>query len=128
MTRITRFHSMPAFLSNGHHAFTAMLQVLGSAIALLCTVVPAKAQIRQIPGLDSIKILEQSQNTYTYVFSKDSTQMTTHLTDAELSATPDFSGTVEEHYDVFYSDADGVANADGVDLPELLGAILGPLP
>jgi len=63
--------------------------------------------------LDSIKFVERSQNTYIHVYLKDDLKMRSRESDQELLVNPDFVGTPEEHYDVFYSNADGTVNEDG---------------
>ncbi len=74
----------------------------------------AKAQtIRNLPGLDSITIYEQSGPVFSNTFGANSTEMTTRLSGPLSVSNRDFSGASQEHYDVFYSDVNGNFDIDG---------------
>jgi hypothetical protein len=70
--------------------------------------------IRTISDLQTITFWEMTNDLYTHIFDKDSSQMTNQLNDPLNAGNNDFVGVVgEEFYDVYYSNADGTFNLDG---------------
>ena len=76
-----------------------------------------RGPIRQIPDLLSISILESSSvPAHVHTFDKADPRFLNRLTDPLAPAGADFTGSPQEAYDAFYSNADGSPNADGAFL------------
>lgn len=70
--------------------------------------------IRDIDSLVSITFHEITTSSFSYTFDKESVELLTQLPNPLSISNNDFQGWVgHEFFDVFYSDGDGVFNADG---------------
>ena len=71
--------------------------------------------VRDITDLVSITFYERTGGSAptAYTFDKNSSQLTTRLTDPLGASNNDISGASSEYYDVYYSDDDGGFNLDG---------------
>lgn len=78
---------------------------------------PAEAvPIRTLAGLSTISVFERTGTTHEIGFTPDSAAVTTRLSGDLAPGNRDFQGVASEHYDLFYSDADGSFNPDGAFL------------
>lgn len=83
-------------------------------VALLMIVsIPASAALRLTPNLTSIRFVEVSGGPISLVFGANSAVLLTQLSNPMSGANRDFFGVSDEHYDVFYSDSNGVPHQDG---------------
>jgi hypothetical protein len=101
-----------------------------SVLALACASLSAEAvPVRDIPGLTSITFYERTGGSgpAPFTFAKESSQLTTRLTDPLGAANNDISGASTEFYDVYYSDNDGTFNLDG-EFVTISGVFLFGLP
>jgi hypothetical protein len=85
--------------------------VLGLLFATHASVMAAS--IRALPDLQTVTIYEITFSTVANTFAPDATALTTRLDNPLTSSKRDFSFINDEHYDVFYSNADGSFNPDG---------------
>jgi PEP-CTERM motif len=84
------------------------------AVATMGAVGLEAAPIQTLPGLVAIRFLEVSGTTNTFSFVPNNPRLTTQLVGLSLNAqSADFIGAPLEHYDVFYSNAAGVLDANG---------------
>ncbi|MEM7040389.1 MAG: IPTL-CTERM sorting domain-containing protein [Bacteroidota bacterium] len=86
------------------------------ALLVGCFAFPAYAQsIMSLPNLTSITFYERTggASPTPYTFAVNSPEMTTRLTGTLGAGNRDFFGTPTEHYDVFYSDANGNLDLNG---------------
>jgi hypothetical protein len=83
-------------------------------VSLLMVVsIPASAALRLTPNLTSIRFVEVSGGPNSVVFGANSAVLLTQLSNPMSGVNRDFFGLSDEHYDVFYSDANGVQDQDG---------------
>jgi hypothetical protein len=85
--------------------------VLGLLFATHASVMAAS--IRVLPDLQTVTIYEITFSTVPNAFAPNAAALTTRLGNPLTSSNNDFSFTNDEHYDVFYSNADGSFNPDG---------------
>ena len=93
-----------------------MTAIAGMAWALYAT--PAAATpIRSIPNLQSVVVHERTGGTepFANLFGVGSTEIENRIP-VLGAANRDFLGTIVEFYDLYYSDADGTPNIDGMFL------------
>lgn len=92
------------------------MKLVGTLIlvaASLAAASPCAAALRLTPGLTGIRFVEVTGVGVSHSFGNNSAQMLNQLPGTLGSANQDFNGLSFEHYDVFYSDAAGVFDADG---------------
>ncbi len=89
-----------------------LLTISLMAICLLSAAISA-VPIQNLSDLVSIRVHERTGSLFSHNFAKNSSQMLTQLSGTLSSGNRDFSGTGDEHYDVFYSDSNGIFNANG---------------
>lgn len=91
-----------------------MKRFLMLAVPLLTAAGLGAAPIQTLPGLVSIQIFEVSGGVNQFNFVPNNPRLTTRLTGSSLTAqSADFVGAPLELYDVFYSNAAGVLDANG---------------
>lgn len=74
---------------------------------------PEPIPVKEIPGLMSITFYESTSGIAEFTFTVDGPELNTLLADPLDMVNRDIQGTSVEFYDVYYSDVDGVFDANG---------------
>ena len=82
-------------------------------LTALASLTLSAAPIRSLPGLTGITFFEVTGVPSPFTFAPNSPQLTTQIAGNLGVAGSDFTGTPNEYYDVFYSNANGTFNIDG---------------
>lgn len=86
---------------------------LAFLLSILISSMAEATPVRSLPGLQSISFWEATGTTTPYTFQVSGPELTVRRPDPLSGSNKDFSGLPDEHYDVFYSNADGTFNLNG---------------
>jgi hypothetical protein len=80
---------------------------------LMAMSLPAAAALRLTPNLVSLRVIEWSGSPTSFTFGANSAAALSPRANPLGGGNRDFNGLSDEHYDLFYSDAAGVADQNG---------------